>query len=133
MLEPNGPSVVLNPYDDAEEHWLGNKPGEMVKFFHVIGTEKTPSRYFEVGMYEIFPGERVPVHASEKGDEFAYVVKGSCLLLTENDTVVGEMQTGKVVYCPPRSMHGYWNHSSQPVELLVWSTKEVDLTYGNHG
>ena len=129
MKEPYGPSKVMHPYKDCKKKWLGGEPGKMIKLYHVIGHEETPSQFFEVGMYEILPGEKVPVHAHEGGEEWAYVTSGKVLLLGEKETVLGEMTEGKLAYSETGAFHGYMNHTGLPVELLVWTSKGADLEF----
>lgn len=127
--EPFGPSRVMQPYQDSKIEWLGGEPGKMIKLYHVIGHEETPSQFFEVGVYEILPGEKVPVHVHDEGEEFAYVLNGSAILLGENETVLGEMPQGKLVYAETGAPHGYMNHTGLPVELLVWTSKKAGLDF----
>lgn len=129
MKEPFGPSRVMHPYEDCRREWLGGEPGKMVKLYYVIGHEETPSQFFEVGVYEILPGEKVPVHEHGQGEEFAFVMNGSALLLGEGETVLGEMTQGKLVYAEAQAAHGYMNHTGVPVELLVWTSKDAGLRF----
>lgn len=129
MKEPYGPSKVLDPYEDSVFEWLGDGPGHIVKLYHLIGTEANPSLFYEVGFYEILPGEGVPVHVHEQGEEFAYVLHGEGLLVSENEYVIGNLPEGKLVYVPEGAYHGYINTGVQPLELLVWTSKEAGLKF----
>lgn len=128
-MEPFGASRVMDPYRDADGQWLSSVPGQIVKLYHIIGNQDTPSYHFEVGLYVILPGESVPVHMHESGEEFAYMKQGGVLLVTENDSVIGEIQERKIVYVPKNAAHGYINHTKNPVELLVWTSKDASLCY----
>ncbi len=129
MKEPFGPSRVMHPYRDSKAEWLGGEPGKMVKLYYIIGHKDTPSQFFEVGVYEILPGEKVPVHVHEAGEEFAYVMNGKALLLGEKEVVLGEMAQGKLAYAESGTAHGYLNPTGLPVELLVWTSKKAGLKF----
>ncbi len=129
MKEPFGPSKVLDPYEDSTFEWLGDGPGHIVKLYHLIGTEANPSQFYDVGFYEILPGESVPVHTHDVGEEFAYILHGEAILTTENDYVVGNLPEGKLVYVSEGAPHGYVNVGTMPVEIIVWASKEAGLKF----
>lgn len=128
-MENFGPSKVMDPYIDAVGEWLSNTPGQITKLYHIIGTEETPSLFTEVGMYVLLPGERVPVHTHSKGEEFVFTKQGKVILLTDGDRELGIVEERKLVYVPENAAHGYINPTDDPVELLVWTSKEASLRY----
>lgn len=129
MMEPNGSSRVIDPYFESESKWLSREAGHVVKLYHTIGTKETPATNFNVGIYSLMPGESIPAHEHEAGEEFVFVLHGSGVLTGEDNRTLGPITEGKLVYVQARAYHGYSNGTDLPLELLVWCSKDSSLAY----
>lgn len=113
-------TLVLDPFKDAEEIWLGLEEPEkkMVrKVFRLINGELVNSKHFCAGLTIFEPGEASSLHNHPGSEEIDFIVKGSGELLSE-----GEKRSFKehdFMFVPEGIEHQHFNTGRTPM-WLIW-------------
>jgi putative monooxygenase len=113
-------TLILKPFKDAEEIWLGlDEPEKKMvrKVFRLVTHERVGSKHFCAGITIFEPGEASSMHNHPGSEEINFVVKGS------GDVVSGgerrPFEQHDFMFVPEGMMHQHINTGNEPL-WLIW-------------
>lgn len=86
---------------DAPEEW------GMSKIF-----VKKENQAIEAGIFRCDPGQSLPMHTHDDGDEYCYLFEGKGIFVIDNEEI--EVQTGELIKIPKGILHRSYNVSDRP-------------------
>ncbi len=113
-------TLVLKPFKDAEEIWLGLDAPEkkMVrKVFRLITRERVNSKHFCAGLTIFEPGEASSMHSHPGSEEIDFIVKGSGILVSEGEE--RPFDEHDFMFVPEGVPHQHINTGNEPL-WLIW-------------
>lgn len=83
-----------------------------------VESATTATRRFSMGLQQVDPYSRIPLHAHDDAEEILFVFGGRAIATVGDE--IAEIVPGSVVFIPPKTNHGFVNNESEPL-WLTWT------------
>ncbi|MBS4020791.1 MAG: cupin domain-containing protein [Dethiobacter sp.] len=113
-------TLILKPFKDAEEIWLGLEEPEkkMVrKVFRLVTKDLVNSTHFCAGLTIFEPGEASSMHNHPGSEEIDFIVKGSGILVADGEE--RPFEEHDFMFVPDGLFHQHKNTGNEPL-WLIW-------------
>ena len=83
-----------------------------------VGPRTTETHHFSMGLQEVDPHSKIPLHSHDDFEEIIFVFGGRGTATVGDETA--EIAPGSVVFIPPKTNHGFVNSQDEPL-WLTWT------------